>query len=195
MDEPTIVVIAGDGLSKLLESPLSGRMIGDIDMEDAAAADLQSNEHVDRLEASCDNRKEVAGHESLGVIPDKGHPSLVLRSIRARRIDSEDLADSLVTDPDTALEEDLIGDSSHTPGHVAISHLLDELSNLVREQWSTTALAPSSPEHSKPRPVPSDQGSGRTMANECYQSKRVEGLAIALFAASSALCGFIPGSW
>ena len=51
VEEEPVGVVARDRLAQLLRDPGGRRVVGDIDVEDAAAADLHGHEDVEHVEA------------------------------------------------------------------------------------------------------------------------------------------------
>lgn len=75
MDDETIRMRIGKDLPELLERPLGGRVIDDIGMKNPARADLHRDEGVQHSERSYRN-EEIAGHDGLRMVTNKGVPTL-----------------------------------------------------------------------------------------------------------------------
>src|SRR5215471_19006965 len=60
MDQEAVGVIGRNGLSELLQRPLSCGMSGDIDVEESAAFMFNHHEHIEYVEGGGDRHAEVA---------------------------------------------------------------------------------------------------------------------------------------
>src|SRR6266849_4914243 len=81
MDQPAIVMIAGNRLPKLLECPRSSGMRGRVHVEEFSASHFHHHEDVKDAESGSNRDHEIAGNDCLGVISDKRHPALGCTSV------------------------------------------------------------------------------------------------------------------
>lgn len=75
--QETIFVIAGNCLPKPLQSPITARMCGDIDVDDSTCCMFNDDEHIQKFEACGDDSEEVAGDNRFSVISHERSPALV----------------------------------------------------------------------------------------------------------------------
>jgi hypothetical protein len=61
MDDVAVVVLPGKGFAKLLERPLCGGMLGDVEMEDPPRAELHHDKDPKEVEPGRDDGEEVGG--------------------------------------------------------------------------------------------------------------------------------------
>ena len=75
-DKISRLIIHSAGLDKLLCSPVSGWMVGDIEMQDPTTVVAENDEHKKDFETGCWNRKEIERDEFFGVILQECSPAL-----------------------------------------------------------------------------------------------------------------------
>jgi hypothetical protein len=72
MEQKVVILIAREGLPQLLQGPIRSRMFGDIEVKQTSESDLESNEYIEDTEAYRHRNEEVAGDNSMCVVPDEG---------------------------------------------------------------------------------------------------------------------------
>src|ERR1700687_5902470 len=83
MDEEAERMIIWESLPQLLQGPLRAGVIGDIDLQDSAPAQLHEHEYIKDTESGCDHDEGVASYHRLGVITHEGQPALARIGISA----------------------------------------------------------------------------------------------------------------
>ena len=76
VNEKSVRMVAGQSLAELLERPLSGRMGGDIDVNETTGTDLHCDEDVQDSETGGDDGEKVTGDNRFRVIADERGPTL-----------------------------------------------------------------------------------------------------------------------
>ena len=74
VDEELTGMIARDGVPQLLECPFRRGMSRHIAKQNAAASDLQDQEHEQNPETRDHRHEKIAGHDARSMIADKGLP-------------------------------------------------------------------------------------------------------------------------
>src|SRR3954451_3810259 len=77
VQDEAIAVIAWKCLSQLLERPLGGGVLGDVEVEDASRSDLHRYKYIKDTETSRNRNNEVAGHNSVGMVAHECGPTLI----------------------------------------------------------------------------------------------------------------------
>ena len=87
MNDELVRLVSGHTFSKLLQRPFRGGMVGRIEMQNPAAADLHDDEHIDKPERCGDHDEEVARDDRFRMISYERHPTLGRHSgfLRFRR--------------------------------------------------------------------------------------------------------------
>jgi len=70
----------GENLPELLRGPFGGWVIGYIDMQNPARADLHRDQHVENLKRRSDRHEKIARNDRFRMIPDKRRPALGARA-------------------------------------------------------------------------------------------------------------------
>jgi hypothetical protein len=107
-------MVAEQSLAELLERPLSGRMCGDVDVNETTRTDLHCDEDVQESETSGYDGKEVTGDNRFRVIADERGPALrggASGTARAAKI----LVNSARRDQNAELQGELVGDPFLAP--------------------------------------------------------------------------------
>ena len=78
MQEELNIAFGRDRFAQLLKSPFSRRMFSHVAVDDLSGSDLKYDKYTKDAEACCDDCKEVAGYDVMGVIAEKCGPVLVL---------------------------------------------------------------------------------------------------------------------
>src|SRR6266567_2847145 len=76
MNEKALCLFAGDHLPELLKCPVRRGVRSDIEVRDSARSYLHDHEDVEQLKLGGDHHKEVTRENDLGMVPNKGHPTL-----------------------------------------------------------------------------------------------------------------------
>ena len=76
VDEEPIRFLARGGLPELLERPVRGGMIGDIEVSDPARSHFHDHEDVQHAKARCHTDEEITGQQALGMVANKRRPTL-----------------------------------------------------------------------------------------------------------------------
>src|SRR5215471_2205664 len=108
MDQASIRMIERKKLTKLLRGPFGGWMLGHIEMQDSARADLHCDEHIQYSEIHSYRSQEISGYDCLGVIANECAPSLA--GCSARTILPQILLDGSGRNLDAELQTQLVGD-------------------------------------------------------------------------------------
>jgi len=74
MDDKTVRVIRGEGLTQLLEGPSGGRMSCRVEVNNAARRVFHDHQHIKQPERRRRHHAEVTGDDGRGVILEKGGP-------------------------------------------------------------------------------------------------------------------------
>jgi hypothetical protein len=61
-------------------------VFGDIEVKHTSGSDLKGNEYITDTEAYRHGNEEVAGDNSMCMIPEEGRPARILAATRARRL-------------------------------------------------------------------------------------------------------------
>ena len=81
MEHELVIMISRKGFPQLLKSPLRSRMFSDIEVKQTSRSDLKGNEYIKDAEACGHRNKEIAGHNLVRMIAEKGRPALVVASV------------------------------------------------------------------------------------------------------------------
>ena len=76
VNEKSVRMVAWKSLAELLKGPLSGRMCGDVDVNETTGIDLHYSEDVQDSETCRDHGEEVTGDNRFRVIADERGPAL-----------------------------------------------------------------------------------------------------------------------
>ena len=159
VDEEAVAVVVGDRLAELLRRPRRGRVVGDIDVEDAAAADLHGHEDVEHAEGGRHRDEEVAGHDRRGVVAHERRPALIApaATVAPRRLVRHVAADRLRRRANAELEEQLLLNLAGGPGGVVAGHLGDARLQLIGHRRPAATARPPAPEQPEALAVPADE--------------------------------------
>ena len=72
MKEKLVILIAGKRFSELLQSPVSCRMLGHIEVNQTSGPDLERDKYIEDTEPCRNGDEEVASYKPVGVISQKG---------------------------------------------------------------------------------------------------------------------------
>jgi hypothetical protein len=81
MDEKAVAMVRWKCFTQLLQAPRCRGMRRHINVQKSAASVLDDNKDVKNAESGCDYDAEITRHDALGMIPDKGRPSLGLHAL------------------------------------------------------------------------------------------------------------------
>ena len=76
MNEKLIFVATRKSFSELLCRPVGRRVIRNIKVDDTPASMLHRNEHLEHFQGNRDDSEEIARNNSLGMVLQKGSPTL-----------------------------------------------------------------------------------------------------------------------
>jgi hypothetical protein len=74
-----MITISRKRFPELLKCPLSRRMLGHVEVHDPSRSNLECNKDVENTEVRCDGKEEVARDDAVGMIVEKGRPTLIFR--------------------------------------------------------------------------------------------------------------------
>src|SRR5271167_1703574 len=80
VNEESVGFLTGDDLPELLQGPLCGGMSGDVEVSDPASAHFHDHEDVQHPKSGRHGDEEIASQNALGMVADKGHPTLRRRA-------------------------------------------------------------------------------------------------------------------
>ena len=129
-------MIAGQRFPELLQRPLGRRMGRDVGVENPAGSDLHDEEDVEGTECGGDHHEEVAGHPDLGMVVDKGQPTLFRVWRTHWPVLAKVLADGTWGDLNGQLQVQLVGDPFLPPGGVLRGHLPDKSAQILGDSRS-----------------------------------------------------------
>jgi hypothetical protein len=133
-------------------------MSGDVEVGDPARSHFHDHEHVQQLKTGGHDDQEIAGKNALGMVANKGHPTLrrgsMMRSCVLRQIAS----DGPRRDPDSQFQKQFSCNTLLTPGRVLISHRRDQFAELDGDSGPSARLRFPLPQQPKAAPMPPDQG-------------------------------------
>jgi len=86
VQQKLVILIAREGFPQLLQGPLRRRMFGDIEVQQTSGSDLEGNEYIKDAETHRHGNEEVAGDNSMCMVPEEGRPALILAAAMARRL-------------------------------------------------------------------------------------------------------------
>ncbi len=126
---------AWESLDDLLGSPSRGRVLGDVEVDDAASIVREYDEDIKHFEGQRGNSEEVASCADIHVVADEGLPVLT-RTIARLLFDHVSLNCGL-GDIEAELSK-LVSDSRRSPSCVLSRDALDQLDDLVGD-WRPSA--------------------------------------------------------
>src|SRR6266700_2242351 len=151
---------------RLLSDPSGVGMGGAVGVENAAAADLQEDEHVESPKQHRVDSEEVAGKDRSGVSGEKLRPGQTIAARCWRNaMTAQDAADGGRRDPVAELEE-LALDAAIAPTWVLAAQTQNQVAQLIRD-WrpaSPRAQAEGGPMLAHQLPMPAEQRGGRASA-------------------------------
>jgi hypothetical protein len=118
MNDEAVAFIARNTLSKLLQRPIGGRVVRDIEMKESACSDFHDEENVDQLKCRRYHNEEITGNDGIGVIAHKRHPTLLRVGGplgRFGHVTPNRPRGNLYAD----LQQQLISNAFFTPGRIA----------------------------------------------------------------------------
>src|SRR5712692_8713842 len=164
-------------VSGLLSDPGGVGMGGTVGVENAAAADLQEDEHVESPKQHRVDGEEVAGQDCSGVSGEKLRPRRTIAA-RCRRnaMTAQDAADGGRRDLVAELEE-LALDAAIAPTRVLPAQTQNQVAQLIRDWWpaSPRAQAEGRPMFAHQLPMPAEQRGGREEQAPRWQSRAQRG--------------------
>src|SRR6266705_5343767 len=150
-------------VSGLLSDPGAVGMSGAVGVENAAAADLQEDDHVESPKQHRVDGEEVAGQDRSGVSGEKLRPSRTIAA-RCRRnaMTAQDAADGARRDLVAELEE-LALDAAIAPTWVLPAQPQNQVTQLIRDWRPAAPRAPAEggPVPAYQLPMPAEQRGGR----------------------------------
>src|SRR5262249_24017618 len=160
VDDEAVGMIAWQRFPELLQRPFRRGMGRGVEVENLAASDLHDDENVEGPEGGGDHHEEVAGYHDLGMVADKGQPTL----FRVRRVhrtrSAEVLADGASGDPNGELQLQLVGDAFLSPGRILCGHFLNESAQVLGDARSANRSGFPAPEETESLAVPAEEGIG-----------------------------------
>ena len=126
----------GEDLPELLRGPFGGRMTRHVEVQNPPRSDLHRYEYIEDLKGRGDRHEEVAGHDSLGMVPNKRRPALVVASASGPLL-RQVLPNGPWRHEDSEFEIQLIGDPLLAPGWIVASHLADQFLQILRQRRTT----------------------------------------------------------
>jgi hypothetical protein len=76
--QEAMAVIAWKCFAQLVERPLGGGVLGDVEVENASRSDLHGDKYIQDTETGSNRDEEVAGHNSVGMVAHECGPTLIL---------------------------------------------------------------------------------------------------------------------
>ena len=132
----------------------------DIGMHDSPSAHLHDDKNINDAESGSYQDEEVTGQHGLGMIANKGHPSLGGNRVAptAVRILRQILPDRTRRDLNPKLDQELGCYSLLTPGGIISRHGQDELPEVLGNPGSADLSRFPTPEQFEALAMPSDEG-------------------------------------
>ncbi len=125
---------AGESLDDLLGGPRRGRVLGDVEVDDAASIVRENDEDLEYFEGQRGHGEEVAGRADVHVVADEGPPVLT-RTVVRLFFDHVSL-DRGLGDIVAELSK-FVSSSRRSPGRVVGGDALNQLDDLVGDWWSS----------------------------------------------------------
>jgi hypothetical protein len=152
--------LSRDDLPELLQRPVRGGMSGGVEVNDPARAHFHDHEDVQHAEAGRHGGEEVASENGLGMIADKGHPTLRRGPARWSWLGGHVTPDRSRGYANPQFQQQFSGDTLLTPSQVGLGHFGNQSLEIGRHRRSTPGRRFPSPEQAKPLPMPSDESIG-----------------------------------
>ena len=156
-DQVLVVRAFGESFAKLLHHPITGRVLGDIPVDDLSAIMPNQEQAVQNPEVCCDHGEEIHPGNQLPVILQKGSPKLSspVAAMQPRKVSRDGSLGNL----EPQLQQ-LAVDAGSSPGRVLARHGVEGSPNLgpgdrSADRFASRAKAPVKP---KAFPVPSNDG-------------------------------------
>jgi hypothetical protein len=150
----------GKCLPQLLDDPSTGRMLGDVNVQDAPPIMTDDEEAVEHTERNRWHCEEIHRGNRFPMVVKEGYPALGAVGIPRRSF--HPTGDGSLGKV-KAVHTQFPMDSRCAPGGVLSDHTEDQIPNLLRRR-SPSNLPPNfgdqPPVHSKPSPVPANDGFG-----------------------------------
>ena len=108
----------------------------DVEMQQPARAMVDDDKDIEQPKVCSHRDKEVASDNRLCVVPEKGRAALI-SAWATRRLLGHVFPDGSWREPDTELDEQLVGDPFFTPHRVLVGHAPYQMAQLVRN-WRPT---------------------------------------------------------
>src|SRR5882762_4994004 len=121
MDDESISFISGDALSKLLQRPISSRMLGYIEVKNTSACEFNDHEHIDQLESCRHDDEKVAGNDRFSMVAHERHPAL-RRVCGTFGYFGHVAPNCPRRDSDSDFEQQFIGNAFLTPSRIVDGH-------------------------------------------------------------------------
>jgi len=148
----------GEDFPELLESPGGCRVAGDIDVHEPSAAHIKGHEDIQYPERRGHRHAEVAGNQSLGMVPGEDRAPVAGRALPSpAEPAAHGAADGARRDADSELHEEFCGDPLLAPGRIVAGHLSQQVAEGDGQSRAPDA-GPPAPEEAERLPVPADQG-------------------------------------
>ena len=140
---------------QLVAGPLGGRVLGDVDVEDAAPSVAEDHEAVEDAEGDRRDREEVDAGSAAHVVLQEGAPCLRRRLLPPRHV----LGNRGLGDGDAELEQ-LAVDSRRAPAGVLRGNATDERPQVGLGRGASGRARSPAPEEAEAEAVPADDGGG-----------------------------------
>jgi hypothetical protein len=125
-----------EGLVDLLCDPCSGRVLGDVEVNDAPPVVPEDHEAVEELEGHGRDHEEVDGRQGTDMVFEERLPGLRRRLARANHVLGDGRFGNIMA------EEHQLGLNSRcSPERVLAAHAANKLADLRVDHWATS-LAP-----------------------------------------------------
>jgi len=135
MDEKTVAMVRGDGFSQLLECPHCSGVGCHIAVHNPPGLVFDNDQYVEQPQCCRHNDSEITGQYGRRMVAHKGGPALIATGLSVRAF-GHLLAYRTGRNLDPELQQQLIGNTFLTPGHVTQSHFTDERAQLRWYPWS-----------------------------------------------------------
>src|SRR5262245_16671632 len=138
MDQDAVGVIGLNGLSELLQRPLSRRMSSDIDVEESAAFMFNHHKDIKQAERRGDGYAEVTRHDTFSMVVHKRGPALSLTPLAwaTDAVVRHVFAHGPRRHLEAKLEQQLVGDAFLPPGRILQSHAANQRPQVLGQSGS-----------------------------------------------------------
>ena len=144
--------------SQLLDDPQAGRMLGDVEVQDASTAMADDEEAIEHAKGDCGHGEEIHGRNRFPVVSQEGEPTLGGLGISRRPF--HPTRDRSLAKIKTEHKQ-LTVDARRSPGGILNHHPEDQLSNSLRRRLPPNPrpdFRGQFPVQAKTSPVPTNDG-------------------------------------